>query len=434
MSIGGKDSLDHCGLVTAPQEVEPSHAGHRHRITSLDGLRGVAALIVVVCHSMVASVVSLSRQNHTATTHLARGSLSWWLAFTPLHIFYDGEQAVVIFFVLSGFVLALPAVKLGRRWFDVSYYPRRLVRLYVPVWGALILAVLFHEATSRAAVPGAALWLNEHAVSMTPVHGLGAAALLHQDGDPAFISVLWSLRWEVYFSLLLPLLLLFPIMTRRRPKTALVGAAASLALIALGAHSNVAFLRYMPMFLLGSLMAFHQDSLSRWAQKSRARFGAVLWGVGLPMLTVVLLTSDDWAFGFGDHHGAALLAGTTALVSFGACLALFLATYNAGFSRALSSRPGRWLGSRSYSLYLIHEPLLVTIAFAMGGRPNPVLFLLIVIPSVLILAELFWRAVESPAIALARWTGQQGRRFVSDTVDLRESTTSDGQEVRSLRP
>ena len=398
---------------SAPSEgvIEPSHVGHRQRITSLDGLRGVAALIVVSCHTVVASVRSLSLQNHTATTHLPRGSVSWWLAFTPLHIVYDGEQSVVVFFVLSGFVLALPAVKLGGRWLDASYYPRRLVRLYLPVWGALAFAVLMHDATSRAAVPGAALWLNEHAATMTIKHGLGAAALVHQGGDPAFISVLWSLRWEVYFSLLLPLFLAFAIVTRRRPRVACAGVAASFVLIAWGAHSNLPFFRYMPMFMLGSLMAFHQDAMDRWARASLARLGAWRWNVGLPVLLLLLLTSEDWAFGFGDHHVALLNAVTSAAVSLGACLAIFLAAHHARFSSVLSSRPAHWLGSRSYSLYLIHEPLLVTIAFAMGGRPNVALFLLIVIPSALLVAELFWRAVENPAIGVARWTGQQALRL-----------------------
>lgn len=58
------------------------------------------------------------------------------------------EEAVLIFFVLSGFVLALPATLKAVRW--RVYYVKRLVRLYVPVWGSLVVAVVLAEATRTA--------------------------------------------------------------------------------------------------------------------------------------------------------------------------------------------------------------------------------------------------------------------------------------------
>src|SRR4051812_11447586 len=86
-----------------------------------------------------------------ADTYLANGqvpvtgSVLWWFTATPLKVLSAGGEAVTVFFVLSGVVLTLPV--LSRVDFDwVAYYPRRVVRLYVPA----AVSVLF--ATALAAV------------------------------------------------------------------------------------------------------------------------------------------------------------------------------------------------------------------------------------------------------------------------------------------
>jgi hypothetical protein len=79
------------------------------RLPSLDGLRGVAALIVVVHHTLL-TVPSLSVAYFLDGPAAVRGSKAWWLSWTPLHLIWAGGEAVIVFFVLSGFVLALPYV------------------------------------------------------------------------------------------------------------------------------------------------------------------------------------------------------------------------------------------------------------------------------------------------------------------------------------
>jgi peptidoglycan/LPS O-acetylase OafA/YrhL len=93
----------------------------------------------------------------------------------------------------------------------------------------------------------------------------------------------------------------------------------------------------------------------------------------------------------------------------GASLALWLALNSLMVERLLESKAGQWLGTRSYSLYLVHEPIVVTIAFALGGRPELVAFLALVLPASLIAAELFWRYVENPSIKAARWLGETAK-------------------------
>jgi uncharacterized membrane protein len=75
------------------------------RVRSLDGLRGVAALIVVVHHALLTSP-TLARVNYGAVPGSVHGFL-WWMTYTPLHLIWAGPEAVFVFFVLSGFVLFL---------------------------------------------------------------------------------------------------------------------------------------------------------------------------------------------------------------------------------------------------------------------------------------------------------------------------------------
>jgi peptidoglycan/LPS O-acetylase OafA/YrhL len=89
-----------------------------------------------------------------------------------------------------------------------------------------------------------------------------------------------------------------------------------------------------------------------------------------------------------------------------ACLTVSLAIGANPVSTALRSRGPKWLGQRSYSLYLVHEPIVVTIAFLVGGRPQAVPLLLVALPVSLLAADLFWRAIERPAVGLARSAGR----------------------------
>jgi peptidoglycan/LPS O-acetylase OafA/YrhL len=73
-------------------------------VSSLDGLRGVAASVVVVHHLILASVAGLA----IAYTAGPRShGIDHLLTYTPLHVIWAGPQFVIVFFVLSGLVLSL---------------------------------------------------------------------------------------------------------------------------------------------------------------------------------------------------------------------------------------------------------------------------------------------------------------------------------------
>ena len=80
------------------------------RPTALDGLRGLAAMHIVLRLLYLVAVPFLKTTGGTSP-----GSPYWWISNTPLKALSAGSEAVLVFFVLSGVVVALPA--LGKRVF-----------------------------------------------------------------------------------------------------------------------------------------------------------------------------------------------------------------------------------------------------------------------------------------------------------------------------
>ncbi len=80
------------------------------------------------------------------------------LYYTPLHALFVGTEAVLVFFMLSGIVL----VKAFPGWASLkwSYFASRLTRLYLPIWGSILFALLLTFARPDRIPPGANWWVK----------------------------------------------------------------------------------------------------------------------------------------------------------------------------------------------------------------------------------------------------------------------------------
>jgi len=343
-------------------------------------------MAVVAGHIVVATNAALASQFFDHAQPLT--GAAWLFAETPLVILWAGQEWVVVFFVLSGLVLSLAAAG-GARFDAARYYPTRLARLYLPVWACLVFAALVHEAVPRERLTGAGEWLNLHVTDWSATTTAREIVLLAGAGDPYYTTVLWTLRWEIAFSLALPLFLLI---ARRFPLRLLV-AASLLTIVAGGAELGVA--RYMPVFMLGTALAFGREPVTRALADSRVYFATLL-------ASPFALTATHW-MPAGRWQGPAL-----GLVAVGAAGVVASATVPGPLKRWLGARPLQFVGRRSFSLYLVHEPIVVGAAFAFGGRPSTLLLAVCALPAVAVATMLFYRFVERPTQTLARSLDKTG--------------------------
>ncbi|WEG10475.1 acyltransferase [Microbacterium horticulturae] len=359
------------------------------RLSSLDGLRGAAALIVVVHHCFLVSPAFAAAYYGGET---GDSPLRLALIYSPLHLLWGGAEAVVVFFVLSGFVLARGIRSSSFDWF--AYFPSRVLRLYVPVAGAVVLGFVL-LLVPHAGGPDSP-WLQRDASD----YDLGSMLqdLTLVGGTSGVVSPLWSLRWEVIFSLLLPV-----IAYAARVIPAWLFGVLCIVLSAVGAGQESAAMQYLPIFGVGVALEGEWGrierligGLSRWGR-------TVLWGGMLPLAVVLL--SMRWLLPPSLDHSV-LVAAAQAPIVLGAALLVVMAAQWAPLSSLLSWRPIGWLGTISFSLYLVHEPFVLLMASATGASRWT---LLTAVPLALVAAWLFWRVVERPAHKLSRGVRERAR-------------------------
>ena len=120
----------------------------------------------------------------------------------------------------------------------------------------------------------------------------------------------------------------------------------------------------------------------------------------------ILLTATHWMpAGVWQHAAYGLGAlGATGLVA--------TAMVPGPFAAWLQTRPMQFVGRRSFSLYLVHEPIVVATAFALGGRPSTLVLLACVALPIAAATMAFYRCVERPTQTLARTLGQRSSELV----------------------
>jgi peptidoglycan/LPS O-acetylase OafA/YrhL len=239
------------------------------------------------------------------------------------------------------------------------------------------------------------------------------AELTLNTGGSHFDNVLWTLRWEIYFSFLLPLLIVAIAVLAR---WWLASAALALGAITVGVVWNISALAYLPMFFLGMLIGSRLERIRGWsdrvpAGRSRAVWAAVLVGSGLVLVCSWLLQPVVPSSTVG---GKALIGVETA-----GAAGLVVAAVGCGAWRRFLERPSvQFLGRISFSLYLVHVPVLVALTYLVGDW-NWWLLPPLGIPLVLVVAWLFFRLVERPTHGLAREASKRAARAVARYAERR---------------
>jgi peptidoglycan/LPS O-acetylase OafA/YrhL len=353
------------------------------RIDSLDALRGIAALIVVVFHCI------------STMPGLYEAAASTWI-LRPL---FAGQAAVYLFFVLSGFVLFVSV----ERQHPIAFLPfviKRVMRIYPPLVAIILASASAFILVQPHPIAELSVWFNHHSWNTFPTAKVLAGHFLLLDGVhyQNLDMVIWSLAHELRISVIFPLL---AITVRRMLWTSL----AATLLISLAAFQLdpprephtwidlIGTLKFVVLFVAGAGLAKKRHAVEEWAADARHRIPMRL----LLVASVILLSIDT-------EGPFPLLIGLGALGTVAVCFA------DPAARRFLSWPPLIWLGRLSYSLYLVHLVVLLTIVHAFHESvPVPVL-LLAVLPLSLLAAELLFRTVEMPSIRLGRWVSRSSNR------------------------
>jgi len=92
------------------------------------------------------------------------------------------------------------------------------------------------------------------------------------------------------------------------------------------------------------------------------------------------------------------------------------------------------IGKRSFTLYLVHEPIVVAAAFALGGRPSVIVLAAVSLPVIAIVTEVFYRYVERPTHRLARSLGTWSQDVVTRFQHTAESVLAAGEHPTASSP
>jgi len=359
---------------------------------SLTGIRGLAALWVLLLHAYVLAA---------KPPELWR-PLAW--------VMNMGGTGVDIFFTLSAFLLSIPFAEATRRNEqrpDLRLYAKRR---FFRIFPAYYLQILFVLLLAALGIGVGMPWRSPE------VGGVLAHAVLWINAwplVPAYVPTWWTLPVEFGFYLLLPMLA--TCMTDRRWSWLLAGIALSLlyrhALLGLGLSraEEVYWVDHLPgrlfQFLIGMLAAYFfvrfrtQEKLPEAVPRNLIILFSTMVLLALPAL--------GWLQGDEAYHGAPTRHPVLAYWHLYAaiCVALILVAISSGRNFAdvvLQSAPLQWLGRISYGVYLWHYPVMVVVRENMGGmeavRADFTSFFIAGLTITITLAFLSWYWLEAPIL------------------------------------
>jgi peptidoglycan/LPS O-acetylase OafA/YrhL len=297
----------------------------RAHLTAVDGLRALAVLSVVVFHTRV----------HAATT----------LTMKPFEL---GQHGVELFFVISGLCLALPFLRkyhsgAGLGFDGHAFFAGRIVRILPPYYVAVaIFALLTFTAAWQATAHAGAL------NGSVTARSLAAHAFFAARDSEVLNGSFWTLRIEAIWYLLFPALLV--LFVRNRTAFAVIGVASALAAathlfrVPFGTLHIVAL--SLPAFMLGIVAA---DMHVRDVAPRRALL------LGLLFFAALAVAGD---FRYQGTLGESVGAEWRLVWEAAAFMLVALVNCDPSARRFFSHPALVAVGVASYSIYLIHEPLL----------------------------------------------------------------------------
>ncbi|SRR5579871_1138727 len=324
-----------------PFRLTPAASAH------LDIVRGISALAVMAGHLRALFLVDYS--DIRGTRGLFEKALYFLTGF--------GHESVMVFFVLSGLFIgpaAWEAITSGR-WSWKRYAVNRLTRLYIVLIPALLLTMALDRGGQR--LPGAELGYHR------PLPNYGGWTVAERTGIPILLgnavflesiecppygsdAPLWSLSYEFWYYVLFPVLVLALVSSETTLRRVMWAALAILVAWFIGLSLTM----YFSIWLLGVLVAMlhaRRPGPLRWSGLRIAVSGAILAGV-LALVRAGRMPAD------ASDYVVAVAAAV-----FVSALLRASGSWLVQSPESPYARVAHWFAGFSYTLYLIHLPILV---------------------------------------------------------------------------
>jgi len=351
-----------------------------HRFAFMDGLRGVGAVQVMLCHL------------------LAR--LGFVSPFGLELVIVDGSLAVFIFFFVSGYVLTTSYERSTASTWELVR--ARMVRLFVPTMAAGLFCI---------AVWGALQLISPQNVASLPAGGMSARQLLAALADAFFVTPFLG---QTSSSLFIGLPYIGDIVRNSTPASFVLwtinieflGSMVVLCLCRAGRGGTWLAALGVILLLRSLLLPFVVGFLLRRIELPKFRFSLIVFAV--------LFSAGVWLSILASNHEhlafARKIAGLKYIVpaqsafsvqKCAAALMIFVGVLLCWNVRAvLSSRPARWLGMISFPLYLAHESLVAVFSAVLAAAGSSAVAIVVF---AVLLAPALWLFSVIDAAAV-RWS------------------------------
>jgi len=338
-----------------------------NKLVPLEGLRGIAAAIVVLYHLVLGYT-----PKGVGTVPHGHGPLDTLTQFILGCL--NGGAAVAVFFVLSGLILSLPFAK-DRRLSKIlvaalKRWPRLAALTTVACLFAWALIHLSGPNYATAAQKIGTGWMATHGNAPLKHHNLSWTAALYEGlvttfltGDVHFDSPLWTMRIELFgsFAIFLAAPILFAI--QNWPLRL------ALIFIVMISAGGIYPYTYVSDFLIGTILAmlYAENRFPSFTNRQAAL-------AGLAALYLLSFTYEQKLL-IDAPLKAIMPPGDTShfIWDSGAALMILLLLGNPGLRKIFSQSWAIWLGLLSFPIYLLHGPIMLSAGATVFNKTLPAL-------------------------------------------------------------
>lgn len=339
-------------------------------VKSLDSLRGLAALSVFFYHIFLI--------NHELAS-----------LYKPWYFFMTGHEAVIWFFVLSGYVLTLSYQKHHLTY--GSYVVCRILRIYPAYYFSVFLLLVYFIILKPNPIPEYTLWFNSifPAFKLSLQNWLNAVTLIIPS-DYLFNSVAWSLVYEMIISLLfLPLLIKY----YRYYKVFIILYVIIVILRKIFRSHDytgtyfIQVIYYASFFYIGVCLCNNKDRVTSFAKLRYAPLYLVFYANAFVFFHRVIFSFE---------------VVNDLLAAFGASGFIILAVHNNLIKNLLSRSIFHFYGKISYSFYLLHMGIINLLIYSLKDHYSLLYLKFMMFIVVTIISYLSYRYIEIPMIQLGK--------------------------------